>query len=79
VKAAGGEILDDHPGGYWHNTSLRKKKDSKETWAFAKGDNPGDYWLFIVERQGMLQDVAIDAAGMAGGLSANDSRVITTM
>jgi OOP family OmpA-OmpF porin len=73
VKAVGGEVLDDHPGGYWHNTTLRMKKDGKEVWIMVKADNAGDYWLNIVERKAMQQDVAMDAAAMATGLGTSGS------
>jgi OOP family OmpA-OmpF porin len=46
-------------------------KDGKETWIHVKADGPGDYWLFIVEREAMKQDVTMDAAAMAGGLGEN--------
>jgi OmpA-OmpF porin, OOP family len=61
VKSVGGEILDDRPAGGWHETTLRTKKDGKETWIFVKAEGPGEYWLFIAERQAMQQDVTMDA------------------
>jgi outer membrane protein OmpA-like peptidoglycan-associated protein len=49
------------------------RKDGKETWVHVKADNPGDYWLFIAEREMMKQDVTMDAAAMAAGLGTNGS------
>ncbi len=73
VKAAGGEVLDDHDGGYWHENTLRMQKDGEEIWIRVKADGPGDYWLFIAEREGMKQDVTMDAAAMGTGLDAKGS------
>jgi OmpA-OmpF porin, OOP family len=73
VKSIGGEILDDRPAGGWHETTLRTKKDGKETWIFVKAEGPGEYWLFIAERQAMQQDVTVDATAMANGLTAKGS------
>lgn len=73
VKSVGGEILDDRPAGGWHETTLRTKQDGKETWIFVKAEGPGEYWLFIAERQAMQQDVTIDAAAMANGLTVKGS------
>jgi OmpA-OmpF porin, OOP family len=70
ARAAGGEVLDDSKGGNWYNTTLRLTKEGKEVWVLieARDDN---HALTIVERQAMKQDVTMDAASMAGGLSAN--------
>jgi OOP family OmpA-OmpF porin len=72
VKAAGGQVLDDHPGSGWHATTLRMKKDGKEIWIKieARGN---EYSLDLAEREAMQQDVTMDAAGMATGLGANGS------
>jgi OmpA-OmpF porin, OOP family len=70
ARAAGGQVLDDSKGDNWHNTTLLLTKGGKEAWMLleARSDN---HWLTIVERQAMQQDVVIDAAAMADGLSAS--------
>ena len=70
ARAAGGQVLNDTRGGNWYNTTLRLKKDGKEVWVLieARDDN---HALTIVEKQAMQQDVVMDAAGMASGISAN--------
>ena len=70
IKAIGGQVMDDQKGGNYYNTTLRFARDGKDVWVLveARDDN---YFLTIVERQAMNQDVAIDAAAMANGLAAN--------
>jgi outer membrane protein OmpA-like peptidoglycan-associated protein len=72
ARSAGGQVLDDAKGSNWYNTTLRLAKGGKEVWILveARSDN---HWLTIVERQAMQQDVVMDAAGMANGLSTNGS------
>ncbi len=72
TRSAGGQVLDDSKGGNWYNTTLRFSKDGKEVWILveARSDN---HSLTIVERQAMQQDVVMDAAGMANGLTTNGS------
>jgi len=70
ARAAGGQVLNDTRGGNWYNTTLLLKRDGKEVWVLieARDDN---HALTIVEKQAMQQDVTMDAAGMASGISAN--------
>jgi len=72
TRSAGGQVLDDSKGSNWYNTTLRLARGGKEVWILveARSDN---HWLTIVERQAMQQDVVMDAAGMANGLSTNGS------
>jgi OmpA-OmpF porin, OOP family len=72
VKAAGGEVLNDQPGGNWYGTTLRIKKDGKEIWMYLES-GVSSYSLAVVERQAMQQEVTMDAAGMAAGLGAKGS------
>jgi OOP family OmpA-OmpF porin len=73
VKAAGGQVVEEQPGDYWFNTTLLLKKDGNEVWIRVKADGPGDYWIFIVEREAMKQDVTMDAAAMSTELGAKGS------
>lgn len=72
ARAAGGQMVDDSKGGNWYNTTLRLNKSGKEVWILLEARDDA-HWLTIVERQAMQQDVVMDAAGMADGLSANGS------
>lgn len=72
IKKLGGEILYDGPSlkATYDRTTLRLKKDGKETWAeiLVRG---GSYYLTIVERQSMQQDVVADAQAFKDGLAQN--------
>jgi outer membrane protein OmpA-like peptidoglycan-associated protein len=72
ARSAGGQVLDDSKGGNWYNTTLRLAKGGKEVWVLveARDDN---HSLTIAERQAMQQEVVMDAAGMASGLSTSGS------
>ncbi|MGA2769188.1 MAG: OmpA family protein [Bryobacteraceae bacterium] len=72
ARSAGGQVLDDTKGGNWYNTTLRLAKTGKEVWILFEARDDA-HSLTIVERQAMQQDVVIDAAGMANGLSTNGS------
>jgi outer membrane protein OmpA-like peptidoglycan-associated protein len=72
ARSAGGQVLDDSKGDNWYNTTLRLAKGGKEVWILVEARSDS-HWLTIVERQAMQQDVTMDAAGMANGLTANGS------
>jgi OOP family OmpA-OmpF porin len=68
ARAAGGQVMDDSRGDNWYNTTLRLNKNGKEVWVLIEARSDS-YWQSVVERQAMQQDVVMDAAGMANGLS----------
>jgi outer membrane protein OmpA-like peptidoglycan-associated protein len=71
VRSAGGQVMyDSGPGG--EDTTLRLTQNGKEVWISVEASNK-NYWLTIVERQAMQQDVVMDAAAMANGLSSHGS------
>jgi outer membrane protein OmpA-like peptidoglycan-associated protein len=72
ARSIGGQVLDDTRGGNWYNTTLRLTKGGKEVWMLVEARDDS-HWLTIVERQGMQQDVVMDAAGMASQLSTSGS------
>lgn len=67
MKAAGGQVVYDEPGGNYHQVTLRLSKDGKDTWVqvFARTDS---YELTIVEKQGMEQEVTSNAESLARDL-----------
>jgi OmpA-OmpF porin, OOP family len=71
AKAAGGLVLWEDYGdsGAWRNTSMRFSKDGKELWVLVESRSDS-HVLTIVEKQGMAQEVTIDAKAMAGDLKA---------
>lgn len=72
ARSIGGQVLDDSRGDNWYNTTLRLKKEGKETWILLEARSES-HWLTIVEREAMQQDVVIDAAAMADGINSNGS------
>jgi len=72
TRTAGGKVMSDIQGGNWYNTTLRLTKDGKEIWVLIEARSDS-HWMTIMEREAMKQDVTIDAAGLASGLSANGS------
>lgn len=75
IKRLGGEILYDGPSlkDTYNRTTLRIKKDGKEIWTevLTRG---GTYYVTIVDRQAMQQDVVASADTFKNGL-AQDGHV----
>jgi len=66
----GGEVLCDVNGPYIA-TTLRIARDGRETWAEIQSNGDGQaYYLTIVERQAMKQDVTANADALSSGLAA---------
>ncbi|HRY44223.1 MAG TPA: OmpA family protein [Thermoanaerobaculia bacterium] len=67
AKRIGGEVLHDSDGAYM-NTTLRIPKDGRETWVEVL-TRAATYYVTIVERQEMKQDVVANADALKGGLA----------
>lgn len=67
AKQIGGEILHDSDAAYM-NTTLRVSKDGRETWVEVY-TRAATYYVTIVERQEMKQDVVANADALKGGLA----------
>jgi OmpA-OmpF porin, OOP family len=66
----GGEMLCDVHGPYTA-TTLRVARDGRETWAEIQSNGDGQgYYVTIVERQAMQQDVVANADALSSGLAA---------
>ena len=75
VHTAGGQVIDDTPGGGWYNTTLRFTKGNKEMWVLIEtGHNR--YVQTVVEREVMKQAVTIDATVMASSITDTGSVAI---
>ena len=75
ARAAGGQVLFDSED----RTTLRIAKGGKEVWfdiAVANKPSGTMIRMTIIEKQAMQQEVAMDAAGMAQGLSETGSVAI---
>jgi outer membrane protein OmpA-like peptidoglycan-associated protein len=69
VRGAGGQVLRDTGGGDNRQTTLRLTRGASEIWVDING-YIRDYYMTIVEKQAMQQDVTVDAKAMADGLTA---------
>jgi OmpA-OmpF porin, OOP family len=66
----GGEVLCDATGPNTA-TTLRVARDGRETWAEIQSNGDGQgYYVTIVERQAMKQDVVANADALSSGLAA---------
>ena len=67
VRAAGGQVLFEAGEGGERETTLRFQKGTKEVWAWVRAISGVDklYFLTVVEKEAMQQDVTLDAKGMA--------------
>jgi OmpA-OmpF porin, OOP family len=68
IKAAGGQVMY----GTNEETTLRLAKGGKEAWFSIQVANvPSGLFIvmIVIEKQGMQQDVTLDAKAMAGGLA----------
>lgn len=66
----GGKILFDNDPAY-NTTTILFVKNGQETWAEVKAPEGSSYYLTIVERQAMQQDVTANADAMKDGLAQN--------
>jgi OOP family OmpA-OmpF porin len=66
----GGKILFDNDPTY-NTTTLLIVKNGLETWAEVKSGDGSTYYLTIVERQAMQQDVTANADALRDGLAQN--------
>jgi OmpA-OmpF porin, OOP family len=71
IEKIGGVSLMDDPTGK-DNTWMKVTKDDKEIWAAIEQDNWGGstYYLWIVEKTAMKQEITADAKLMADGISS---------
>jgi outer membrane protein OmpA-like peptidoglycan-associated protein len=71
IEKIGGVSLMDNPNG-GGGTYMKVLKDNKEIWASIEQDNWGGntYYLYIVEKEAMKQEVTADAKFMADGISS---------
>jgi outer membrane protein OmpA-like peptidoglycan-associated protein len=78
VRAAGGETLWDSGEATHRETTLRYTKGASEIWLHVEAFSSADklYYLTIIERQVMQQDIAVTAAAIGDGLAANGSFAI---
>jgi OOP family OmpA-OmpF porin len=71
IEKIGGVFFIESPNGR-DNTWMKVSKEGKEIWASIEQDNWGGntYYLYIVEKEAMKQEVVADAKFMAEGISS---------
>ena len=67
ARSAGGQVMRESGEGNDRETTLRLVKGASEVWIALRAISGVDkiYWLVIVEKQAMQQDVTLDASAMA--------------
>jgi outer membrane protein OmpA-like peptidoglycan-associated protein len=69
AQKIGGKVLYDPPSETYNRTTILVTKNGQETWVeFNSGGGLG-YYLIIVERQAMQQDVVANAEALKNGLA----------
>jgi outer membrane protein OmpA-like peptidoglycan-associated protein len=70
ARAAGGQVLREAGTGNERETTIRFSKGGSEVWMAIRALSTSDYLYFltIIERQAMQQDVAVDANALSRGL-----------
>lgn len=64
VQQQGGTVVFSEKG----RSTLKMTKDGKEIWAEVVAEFTGKYFLTIVQKEAMVQDIVADAAFLANGL-----------
>ena len=65
----GGKVLYEEPGTAYNTITLLVAKNGQETWVEFRCGASMNYYLTIVERQAMQQDVTANAEAMKSGLA----------
>ena len=65
IQKLGGEVVWSEKG----RSTLKLVKDGKEIWVDLTAEFTGKYWMTIVQKQAMVQDIVADAAAMGNDLN----------
>jgi outer membrane protein OmpA-like peptidoglycan-associated protein len=69
IKKLGGQLVYEYEDGGVQHVTLKLVKNGKEVWAkVAAGGGSGSYFLWIIEKESMNQDVVADASSMANSI-----------
>lgn len=67
IQKLGGTVVFSEKGV----SCLKLVQDGKETWIEVRAEFTGKYWLYIVQKQDMVQDIIADAATMGKDINAS--------
>jgi OOP family OmpA-OmpF porin len=65
IKKIGGQVVYEWEDGGTEYVTLKLTNNGKEVWAQINGASNGSYFVYIIEKQAMNQDVVADASSMA--------------
>jgi OmpA-OmpF porin, OOP family len=68
IKKLGGQLVYEWEDGGAQFVTLKLVKDGKEVWAQVHGGGNGMYFVDIIEKEAMEQDVVADASSMANSI-----------
>jgi outer membrane protein OmpA-like peptidoglycan-associated protein len=68
IKKLGGQLVYEWEDGGAQYVTLKLVKDGQEVWAQVSGGGNGLYFVNIVEKEAMEQDVVADASSMANSI-----------
>lgn len=68
VKSVGGTAVYEYEDGGNQYLTVKVTRGGAETWAYIQGAGNGMYWIRLIEKQAMEQDVTANAEMMASGL-----------
>jgi len=65
IKKLGGQLIYEYEDGGVLYVTLKLAKNGQEVWARVSGSGNGMYFINIIEKESMSQDVVADASSMA--------------
>ena len=65
IKKLGGQLIYEYEDGGVQYVTLKLAKNGQEVWAKVSGSGNGMYFINIIEKESMNQDVVADASSMA--------------
>ncbi|HEX7503135.1 MAG TPA: OmpA family protein [Acidobacteriota bacterium] len=66
IQKLGGTVVYSEKG----LSCLKLVKDGKETWIEVRAEFTGKYWLYIVQKESMAQDILADATAMGNDINS---------
>jgi len=69
IKKLGGQLIYEYEDGGVLYVTLKLAKNGQEVWARVSGSGNGMYFINIIEKESMNQDVVADASSMANTIN----------
>jgi OOP family OmpA-OmpF porin len=68
IKKIGGQVVYEWEDGGTQYVTLKVTKNGQEVWAQVNGGGNGMYFVYIIEKEAMKQDVVADASSLANSI-----------